>query len=228
MLKTVLFTSDRKIQGKGPGGRPNAYPAGATYREVGLTCPESCAFFPGKRELGLNPCYATRGNVALHSRNSPYHPEDPAALRTFISNLPRRHLLRHHVSGDVGGPDGKPDAEYIEAMVEGHRENPKLRGWGYTHFWAQLKADYFKIPGLVMNASADTYEQAAQAKAAGWPVVVVLPKGENRRRFETLGLDIVTCPAQTTVLANGTVIGCASCGLCLKGERDVVVGFRQH
>lgn len=232
MVKTVMFTNDSKILGvlgKSANGRRltnKSVTAGATYRAVGLdqTCPSDCAFLRGGHEAR---CYATKGNVAIHMRRSGWSENDGETVREFIAGLPRHHLLRHHVSGDLGRPGGAVDEAYVDGIVAGHKDNPGVKGWMYTHFHRQIDPARVNFPGLTTNASADTFEEAADARRRGWPTVVVLPKDEHRRRFkvEVAGeiLDVVRCPQQ-----GNPAIGCATCRLCLRSDRALVVGFVQH
>lgn len=49
-------------------------------------------------------CYAAGGPVALawHGTRRTGAPEDAAALRAWARTLPRGHMVRHHVAGDIG------------------------------------------------------------------------------------------------------------------------------
>ena len=54
-------------------------------------------------------CYAGSGNVAIHWRrlsDSPARLSDSESLAVFVSALPPKSFLRHHVAGDLGVDNG--------------------------------------------------------------------------------------------------------------------------
>lgn len=192
----------------------------ATYREVGKTCPPTC------KALKSGACYALYGNVGRHQRRSAQDEADGDALKRWLSDLPRRALVRHHVSGDVfDNREGLVGVDwvYVMKMVEGHQENPQIKGWGYTHAWRQIEDPaLINVGNLTVNASCDSVDEADEAFAAGWPTTVVVP--EDAERFVTpLGVTVTICPAQLDA-----EVKCSHCMLCHRGERNQIVGFRLH
>jgi hypothetical protein len=188
----------------------------ATYREVGCTCPQSCAL------LG-NGCYAQHGNVALHARRGTQSPVDGDMLLGWMeSQIPPERLVRHHVSGDLFRDD-QPDMPYIEALMEGHRRRSDLDGWLYTHGWRKLDARRLNsLRNLTVNASADTMDEALEAHRAGWPTTVVVDPDQACVYLKEADTRLVICPQQTHD------VKCSDCQLCLKSERKAIVGFRMH
>jgi len=190
----------------------------ATYRAVGYTCPSTCP-------LLNNGCYAQSGPVALHQRDR-YSTADGAAYRDQVqAYVPDGAVVRLHVAGDImapAGPDGssKVDHEYLQAIVDVARERPNVTFYGYTHAWRLVdRTRYGTWPAnLVINASADTAADVADARAAGWPVTTVVASDTPWRRDG----DTVVCPAQTSGLA------CDTCMLCGKGDRALNVAFKAH
>ena len=50
-------------------------------------------------------CYASGGNVALHWTATAAQDQDETdgdKLRRFVSGLPPRSIIRHHIAGDIG------------------------------------------------------------------------------------------------------------------------------
>lgn len=209
-IKTVLKSGNRKIG-----------TMAATYRMVGQTCPSSCP-------LLVQGCYAKGGPVGIHQLKSGHSEADGAILLEFIGKLPVGEILRHHVSGDMFYGD-EPDAVYIAGMNAAHDTRPDVKGYTYTHGWRKLDPKSFART-LAVNASCDTWDEVAQAQAAGWATVTVIPEDETRRRFkqpahldgEMVMLDVVVCPNQTVDLK------CKDCKLCMKADRPFVVAFKAH
>lgn len=220
MVKTVFASQDRKLVGTvGKATMRDAFKAmvAATYRMVGDTCPSSC-------KLLNNGCYAQKGKVLFHQKKAPADANDGAVLLEFIRGLTPKHKLRHNVSGDLFVGD-EPDEAYITALVQGHSERPDVVGWGYTHGWKKLDATRLRLPNLVINASCDNLDDLRAAREAGWAQVIVLEKGEHRRRLKLADdVDVVVCPQQTS----GGKIGCTDCGLCWRGDRKFAIGFLRH
>jgi hypothetical protein len=231
----ILVESSRnaKLMSSRNGKTISSKTVAVTYRPVGSdkngTCPPTCSF------LG-NGCYAQRGRAGIAARRAEREAEqlgsDGKQLRKWLELLPKTQYIRHHVSGDVGS-NGEPDYAYIKSMVEGHKSNPALRAWGYTHFWAVLNPEDFNAPGLCINASADSIAEALEAKRRGWDVAVVAPKGEKRLKWREGGELFVVCPNQVATeryaaTKEGYVIGCAECQLCLIRNRKQIIVFRKH
>ena len=160
----------------------------ATYREVGVTCPESCP-------LLNNQCYAQSGNVALHQRGAS-SANDGEVFLAALDRLPKTAIVRLHVSGDVM-LNGELDVPYLEALIKGAEDNPEMTFYGYTHAWREIDLATFKFPAnFVLNASCDDMAQVAEAQALGWQTVTVIPAEAEEKRYG----DVVVCPNQSTGL----------------------------
>jgi hypothetical protein len=191
----------------------------ATYRQVGPTCPSSCAL------LSTGVCYAQYGPTGIHSKRSEWDKSDGQRVYDYLLKLPKRKKVRHHVSGDFFVNDA-PDWDYIESVILGHSAREDLKGWSYTHGWRQLEAKYMNIAkSLCVNASCDNEEEAVEAVAAGWPTVMVGDEdfgADGKLRRLSDGTKLVVCPSQTHD------IPCSDCMLCFRKQRDCVVVFRAH
>jgi hypothetical protein len=81
--------------------------------------------------------------------------------------------------------------------------------------------------GFTINLSADNLSEADQlANLEAGPVVVVLPESVqgNVKDIKTpKGRSVVVCPATYR-----DDVSCASCQLCQRQERSVIVGFPAH
>jgi hypothetical protein len=78
--------------------------------------------------------------------------------------------------------------------------------------------------GFTVNLSADDAGDAdALAELNAGPVVAIVPIDTPEKSFTPAGRVIVVCPAQTR-----DNVTCATCGLCARADRAVIVGFRAH
>ena len=73
-------------------------------RDYVITFP---AHGPSRKRVGTGNggCYASGGNVRLHwnaTAEADQHPRDETKLASFVDDLPRGTVLRHHVAGDIG------------------------------------------------------------------------------------------------------------------------------
>lgn len=181
----------------------------ATYREVGVTCPEWCP-------LLNNGCYAQGGNVAIHQRGSSSN-NDGAVFLAALERLPRNAMVRLHVSGDVM-LNGELDEAYLDALIQGANENPEMTFYGYTHAWQVIDRERFIFPAnFVLNASCDTMEDVAVAQSLGWQTTTVIPHDAEEKRYGK----VVVCPNQTSGMT------CDECRLCFR-ERPLTVAFKAH
>lgn len=188
----------------------------ATYREVGTTCPTTCPL--------LNAgCYAQAGNVAIQMRGRVSDADGDVYLRE-LARIPHGATMRLHVSGDVlkdGDANGSDtlDVDYLNALIEGAVSRPDVTFYGYTHAWRLIDRDTFAFPdNFVLNASCDTPDDVAEARAAGWDTTTVWPQDVQGKRHGTT----VVCPNQTVGLS------CADCRLCMKSSRPLTVAFLAH
>jgi hypothetical protein len=182
----------------------------ATYREVGTTCPSTCPL--------LNAgCYAQGGNVPIHARGRVSESDGVVYLRE-LSRIPHGAIMRLHVSGDVLLHDAL-DVDYLNAIIHGATLRPDMTFYSYTHAWRMIDRAEFVFPkNLVINASCDNEEEVAEARAAGWDTVTVVPESVEGKRYGNM----VVCPQQTVGMS------CAECKLCMKASRRLTVAFKAH
>jgi len=208
---TLKPTGNKKLVGDN-----KRLPFYATYREVGMSCPSTCA-------LLNNGCYAQFGHVAIQMHGQ-YSDNDGDIFLRELNRIPQGAALRLHVSGDVmrdGGKDGSNvlDVEYLNALIEGAKRRPDVSMYGYTHAWRQIDRNEFVFPSnLTLNASCDTQEDVAEARAAGWDTTTVVPAETPGKRYG----DTVVCQNKTTGLT------CDKCRLCFKSNRSLTVAFKAH
>ena len=184
------------------------------------TCPDSCP-------LKAGGCYAKGGPVAIQWRKVT---EGKSGMdwHTFtdkIAALPEGQLWRHNQAGDLPGEGDTIDGEALAELVVA---NHGRRGFTYTH--KPMTADNAAAVaaandgGFTVNLSANNPHEADTLAALGiGPVVTVLPIDAAEHTETPEGRHIVVCPAVTGKAAN-----CASCGLCQRVNRKVIVGFPAH
>lgn len=199
---------------------------GATYRKVGESCPSTCSHLISKS------CYALSSFTGMTQRRSDRSEFDGMNYHAFVTGLansPKKaarigHTVRLHVSGDFFFED-KLDEVYIKGVLLAHEDNPSILGYTYTHRYQDFESlgGYGIFPdNLVVNASCDTVEDIATAKAQGWPTVTTTSADDTRKRWEQDGVTFLTCPAQTAGIT------CAVCRLCMKPDRKFTIAFRAH
>ena len=199
MLKTVANGNNSKL---GAG-------VATTYRPVGLTCPPTCPL------LG-NGCYAQRGHVNIHARQSA---KDFDELQKLAGNT----LVRHLVSGDWLKPTANGGRIVDRALLRGvialHRAATWLTGWGYTHAAEKLDAAGLGPESwpknLTILASCHTTEQKAAHNARGWATARVIDQPHERLPDETL------CPVDAAKHAGKKAkTTCARCRKCFDGSNS--------
>lgn len=189
------------------------------------SCPDACP-------LKAAGCYAKGGPLAMHWRKV----TDGAAgtdWGTFvgaIAALPAGTFWRHNQAGDLPGHGDRIDATALHMLVEA---NAGKRGFTYTHkpmdnanplnryAVAQANAN-----GFTVNLSADTLADADRLAALNIGPVVVIQDATEGERHDTVtagGRKVVTCPATYR-----DDVTCASCQLCQRRDRKVIVGFPAH
>lgn len=113
------------------------------------------------------------------------------------------------------------------AELAGVVQSRQLQAWTYTHKpltsknVTAIKAAIKK--GFVINASADSLNDADTKAQTGLPVCVVIPQDSADKLVTPNGRKVIVCPAQTR-----NNVSCASCMLCHKGNRSVIIGFKAH
>jgi len=195
-------------------GNTKTGPIPVTYRDRD-TCPTSCPFL-------LNGCYGDGRIFALaHKFRRTLSLQD--ARNVLARRRADARYLRDRVVGDLINAAGMFDMPYVRAIAKLAREHG-LVAFGYTHAWRTLdrqQIETVKATGYVLNASCETLPDVSMAISLGMPTVIT--NDDVPERFEIEGMRVITCPAQTR--ANVT---CASCGLCAKGDRNVVIRFLVH
>jgi hypothetical protein len=149
---------------------------------------------------------------------------------TFISkikDLPAGSKWRHNQAGDL--PGDTKDLDDVKC-VELAKANEGKRGFTYTHydvldnFQNAITVNIMNHLGFTVNVSANNLEHADQLCDLDIaPVATVLPIEQTTNTVTPKGRKVVVCPATYK-----DDVSCASCMLCEKWDRNVVVGFPAH
>jgi hypothetical protein len=200
------------------------------------TCPPAC---PLKRT-----CYAKGGPLALHwaavtrgDRGAPWR-SFLGDLRAALAKTPRGQVWRHNQAGDLPGAGDKIDRDALAELVELNATSG-ARGFTYTHkpliaedgdatlaeanLAAVVEAN---ARGFTVNASANSLahvDALASALKGRVPICVVVEEKKEKVHVTPGGIKVVVCPAQTR-----SNVTCATCRLCSRADRKVVVGFEVH
>lgn len=190
-------------------------PIPVTYSERG-TCPPSCPHY-------RSDCYAEDYYTSMAWNKVPIRGSDLSEVCESIKNLPEGQLWRMNVAGDLPGQGESVDAYALGQIV---KANIGKRGFTYTHKkslqaieWARHATEW----GFTVNLSADDAGELDQLADCGLPMTCIVPMDTPERSESPNGLPIVICPAQTR-----ENVTCATCGLCQRADRRIVVGFRAH
>lgn len=190
-------------------------PIPVVYSERG-TCPPSC---PQYRD----GCYAEDYYTRLSWDKVAQRGAELDLFCMRVAALPDGQLWRFNVAGDLPGEGEEVDAAALGSIVWANRGR---RGFTYTHKkspeaikWAQHATAW----GFVVNLSADDAGEADKLAAHGLPVVCIVPMDSPEKSTTPGGRRIVVCPAQTR-----EDVTCATCGLCARADRSVIIGFRAH
>lgn len=209
------------------------------------TCPRACP-------LSRGGCYAKGGHLAMHWRkvDAGKHGDGwRAHLDALDATLAKRRdqvgdgaPWRMNQAGDLPGLSDRIDAARLSEVVELNARH-RARGFTYTHkpLRAADVADRVRDPealaaanraavadalarGFTVNLSANDLGHADALAALGIaPVVVLLPRDAAPTLSTPSGRKVVVCPAQQR-----EGITCATCQLCARATRSVIVGFRAH
>jgi hypothetical protein len=191
-------------------------PIPVTYSER-ETCPPSCPHYRAD-------CYAEDYYTRLSWDKVTQRGGDLAELCAAVAALPAGQLWRHNVAGDLPGTGEHVDAAALGEIVAANRGR---RGFTYTHkksadgiYWAAQATAW----GFTVNLSADDAGDADNlVDLESGPVVAIVPMDTPEKSYTPAGRTIIVCPAQTR---DG--VTCATCGLCARADRGVIVGFRAH
>jgi hypothetical protein len=191
-------------------------PIPVTYSER-ETCPPSCAHY-------RSSCYAEDFYTRMSWDKTAQRGHELREFCALVAALPPGQLWRHNVAGDLPGAGESIDAAALGEIV---RANIGRRGFTYTHkksaealHWAAEATAW----GFTVNISADDAGDAdALADVTTCPIVVTVPMDTPEKSETPDGRTIIVCPAQTR-----DDVTCASCGLCARADRRIIVGFRAH
>jgi hypothetical protein len=195
------------------------------------TCWNGCPFFAAG-------CYALGGPLGLHwaavskgERGQRW----PDFLRDLGAALRRNPapIWRHNQAGDLPGLGAKIDRRALLQLAEVSRKAGRV-GFTYTHkpllrgqapeAAANRRAlAAAAAAGLVVNASANNPGHADALAALGLPVCVTVSEDTAPTSATPAGRKIVICPAQQR-----EGVTCATCRLCARADRSVIIGFRYH
>ena len=189
------------------------------------SCPNACPL----KDSGA--CYAKSGPLALHWAKVSRGDAGASwqAGIDAITSIPDGALWRHNQAGDLPGIGDAIDATMMRQLVAA---NSGKRGFTYTHKPTdgehgesnrELIAEANR-QGFAVNLSADTMAEADELAALNiGPVVVLVARDHAEKSLTPAGRKVIVCPAQTR-----EDVTCASCGLCARIDRGVIIGFRAH
>ena len=194
----------------------------AVTTSTATTCPTSCPF-------KSNGCYADSGPLKLHWNKVTEgdRGDDWSTFIDKIKDLPTGSKWRHNQAGDLPGDMEKLDDE---KCIELAKANEGKRGFTYTHydvldnFQNAITVNIMNHLGFTVNVSANNLEHADKLCDMDIaPVATVLPIEQTTNTVTPKGRKVVVCPATYK-----DDVSCASCMLCEKWDRNVVVGFPAH
>lgn len=183
------------------------------------SCPPSCPF----RGAG---CYAKSGPLALHWRKIAERERGLPWGEFCISicSLPAGTVWRHNQAGDLPGCGETVNVSELRQLV---RANTGKRGFTYSHKRSPQALEAIReanAAGFVVNLSGNSLADAdALAETGAGPVVCVLPASQTTNTWTPAGRKVVICPA-----TQREGVSCATCQLCARGSRSVIVGFPAH
>lgn len=172
-------------------------------------------------------CYAQAGPLALHwaavDRGERGMSWD--AFCEAVEAFPEGQLWRHNQAGDLPHKNGVIDKRLVTQLAVANMER---RGFTYTHHDMSIDKNLrlawlCNELGFTVNLSADSLVHADSLAYTRLPVVTVLPEDQKENLRTPAGRQVVVCPA---VLRDDT--SCATCQLCYRRDREVIVGFPAH
>jgi len=173
-----------------------------------------------------NGCYASAGfhtNLHWNKVTSGERGTPLAGLCETIRKLPEGQVWRHNVAGDLMGDRETIDAPALWSLAHA---NTGRRGFTYTHYkpeGANLEAiEGANRAGFTVNISANSPSEAVAIQSRTTAPVVTIVPSDYWTTSNKVG-DIVRCPAEYK-----DDVTCASCQLCQRAERAVIVGFTVH
>lgn len=186
------------------------------------SCPDVC---PMKAGAG---CYAKSGPLAMHWKKVSKGERGGSwgDLLDFVRGLPEGQLWRHNQAGDLPHTGGEIDREAIAQLATANMDR---KGFTYTHHdmgkaGNRLAVRAMNEAGFTVNLSANNLSHADELAALGIaPVVTILPETQTENTTTPEGRRVVVCPA---AIRDG--VSCATCQLCQRADRKVIVGFPAH
>ena len=204
----------------------------ATLRSDESSCPSTCPWKDGG-------CYGKYGPLYWQWNKMDETGWSFPKVLHRIRKLPFQETLRLFEVGDCPG-DGKKSL-HKESCLKLAKVCKHIKAFGYSHY----PANKHNLPifqemneTITISLSADNPFQAAKMfKTTGMPIVAALPE-KSPRVFYVDDVKIVTCPwDQAKKDKDGKIVrkveNCKSCGgtkgpLCLRKNRDYVIGFPAH
>ena len=180
------------------------------------SCPASCPHYQ-------STCYAESGPARLAWNRAAGAAEWGEVCRR-VAALPVGQLWRHNVAGDLPGAGEKVDTKALRDLVAANRGR---RGFTFSHKKSAQALRAIRAAnaaGFTINLSADDAGEADKLAATGaGPVACIVPTDCPEKSATPAGRPIVICPAQSR-----DNVTCATCGLCARADRSVIIGFRAH
>ena len=187
------------------------------------SCPTTCPHITGN-------CYAKSGfHLAQHWKKVTSHERGGSwsDLCDYVSSLKPRQIWRHNQAGDLPGDTQDLDST---KCVDLAKANKGKRGFTYTHydvlnnFQNAITVNIMNHLGFTVNVSANNLDHADKLCDMDIaPVATVLPIEQTTNTVTPKGRKVLVCPATYK-----DDVSCASCMLCEKWDRNVVVGFPAH
>ena len=185
------------------------------------TCPDSCPLKKGG-------CYAKGGPLGMHwaKVSAGKRGELLEQFARKIEALPANQLWRHNAAGDLPGKGDRINHKGLARIV---KANKGKKGFTYTHKPPLLGRNARAIAdanagGFTVNLSANSLAHADELKSYSLgPVVSIVPEGSPETGYTPAGNKFVVCPAQTR-----EGVTCATCRLCSRADRSVIVAFLPH
>lgn len=185
------------------------------------SCPDNC-------KLKGNGCYANDYHLNMHwdkvsrgERGTDWH-----GFVSQVSKFKAGQLWRHNQAGDLPSNDGKTIDYYkLNDLIQA---NKGKRGFTYTHYplnaFNRSIINLSNNEGFTINTSNESLEDAFKSFEQGFPTTVVISdKYQGLKTFQYKNATVAICPAQLN-----DSITCATCALCQKSERKVIIGFIAH
>ena len=194
---------------------------------VSISSADTC---PGACPLKAAGCYAKGGPLSIHWRRVT-NGRASGDWQTFVdqvATLSEGTFWRHNQAGDLAGKGNQINAD---AMLDLVQANTGRRGFTYTHKPMHVRrnrqlVDYANLRGFTVNLSADNLQEADTLADLDIAPIVVIQDAVHGERADTMtpaGRKVATCPATYR-----DDVTCASCQLCQRRDRKVIVGFPVH